>query len=212
LSDQILTSTDKGITYNPDGLSETMFHELTHAAYFSKVGSSTYGNLVSAEIDEIINGSPKPYGSGNDVNAPIIALGESWAYHIGHYFANFKYQTSTDVYYVEQGTTYKNGTWGINLACHLNLLEDFNPQLLTDPFHWIPQGLYYDLKDPRNDKTTTPFRIFLDDQCSGYSNKNFFDALDADIVSLQAYKTRLLNENNNSQAPAVNTIFNFYGY
>jgi len=38
------------------------------------------------------------------------------------------------------------------------------------------------------------------------------NALDADVLTLATYKTRLLSENGNSQATGVNTIFTFYGY
>ena len=85
---------------------------------------------------------------------------------------------------------------------------------MNDPFWWIPQGLYYDLIDNRNDLTVDPLnvRVPLDDSVIGYTNSQFFNALDADIDNLPAYRVRLLNENANNQAAGVNTIFTFYGY
>jgi hypothetical protein len=72
--------------------------------------------------------------------------------------------------------------------------------------------LYYDLIDNRNDFNAVPQRIPLVDNVLNYTNQQFFNALDADINSLPAYRVRLLSENGNNQAAGVNTIFNFYGY
>jgi hypothetical protein len=100
----------------------------------------------------------------------------------------------------------------VGLNAHVNLLEDFSPaRTVADPFFWIPQGLYYDLIDNRNDLIIGG-RVPLNDQVLNYTNQQFFNALDADINNLPTYRIRLLNENGNNQAVDVNTIFNFYGY
>lgn len=52
----------------------------------------------------------------------------------------------------------------IKPAKHLNLLEDFSPYRLPDPFRWIPQGLFYDLRDAQNENSPVV------DQVSGYTN------------------------------------------
>ncbi len=93
-------------------------------------------------------------------------------------------------------------------------MEDFDPinRRNVDLFWWIPQGLYYDLIDNRNDRDAIPRRVDLADDVAGYTNQQFFNALDADITDLQAYRVRLLNENANNQATGVNLIFTFYGY
>jgi hypothetical protein len=92
-------------------------------------------------------------------------------------------------------------------------LEDFNPRRnIIDPFWWIPQGLYYDMIDNLNDNNLVPRRVPLVDNVFDYTNQQFFNALDADINNLPAYRVRLLGENGNNQAAGVNTIFTFYGY
>ena len=91
-------------------------------------------------------------------------------------------------------------------------MEDFDPSRINDPFRWIPQGLYYDLIDNRNDRNVIPRSVDLDDNVTGYTNQQFFNALDVDINDLQSYRVRLLNQNANNQAAGVNLIFNFYGY
>lgn len=205
-------------TENSEGLSETMFHELTHAAHYNKVGNSWWQTFVSAELNAIVHG-PAPYSDGTTANASYIALGESWAYHMGHFLDDLKYGNNSDGA-VEQGIQYYNGPiWegGVQVAntglnAHLNLLEDFSPLRLNDDFHWIPQGLYYDLMDDRNDRNAVPRRIDLDDNVNGYTNQQFFNALDNDVTDLLNYRTRLLSENGNNQAAGVTLIFNFYGY
>jgi hypothetical protein len=39
------------------------------------------------------------------------------------------------IFYYPNGTNYP----------HLEVLENFNPNLSIDPFRWIPKGLFYDL-------------------------------------------------------------------
>jgi hypothetical protein len=95
-----------------------------------------------------------------------------------------------------------------NWQPHFNLLEDFDPNINIDddPFRWIPQGLFYDLFDNRNELTP------VTDNVQGYTNLQFFNALDADIFSLQAYRTRLLLENGNNQGNEVIALFGQYNY
>jgi hypothetical protein len=211
------------VTSGNDAMAALCFHELTHAAHYNKVGNSWYGNFVQATLNEMvanIGNGLSPYGQGNTVNSPIIALGESWAYHMGHWLTNRKYGTR-NIAAFGQNFIYKNGLiQDINfntvafvpLNTHVNLLEDFSPlRVVEDPFWWIPQGLLYDLMDDRNDRDAIPRRVDLNDLVSGFNNEQFFNALDADINNLRAFRVRLLNENPNSPTVDVNTIFTFYG-
>lgn len=203
-----------------DDISEVIFHELSHTQHYNKVGNNWWHNFVWAEMSEIFDYMGTrfdPYGPGNTGWSSIIALGESWAYHYGRVLADRVYGNYSSAQF-EQGFEYQNGTiwFGGNLVAitglnaHLNLLEDFDKNRTDDPFFWIPQGLYYDLNDNRNDIAFN--RVLLDDQVSGYTNEQFFNALDFDITSLQNYQLRLLQENNNNQALGVNSIFQYYGY
>lgn len=203
-----------------DDISETLFHELTHAGHYAKVGDNWWHDFVSAELIEGANNDGTQwdiYGQGNTERSAIIALAESWAFHYGRILADNKYGILSSRQF-EQGFEYRNGSiWQFGsqvaitgLNAHLNLLEDFSPARLNDPYSWIPQGMFLDLIDNRNDIAFN--RVNLDDQVVGYTNQQFFSALDFDISNLQAYRTRLLQENNNSQAAGVNAIFNFYGY
>lgn len=151
----------------------------------------------------------------NTANSPIIALAESWAYHYGRVLANRVYGVNFSSPQVEQGESYFNGWPVAGLSSHLNLLEDYDPNrpVLVDPFRWIPQGIYHDMIDDRNDMTTVvPPRVLIDDQVMNYTNLQFFNALDADINSLPVYRVRLLLENGNNQSGQITNLFAAYGY
>ena len=96
-----------------------------------------------------------PYGDGSNSQSAITALGEGWAYHIGHYFTDKRYGNSSSDW-ADQGIAYKNNDPISGLSSHLNLLENFSPYRTGDPFYWIPTGLFYDMIDFRNDFTVVP--------------------------------------------------------
>ncbi len=204
-----------GIT--SDALKETVYHEMSHASHYTRAGAALYANFVNAELNEIMltaaGSGNSPYGSGTDSNSPIIALGEGWAYFMGHFLTDRRYTTFCSKV-AGQGITYSNNTPVNGLSSHLNLLEDFDPinRRLADPFWWIPQGLMYDLIDNRNDINGSPQRVLLNDIVTEYTIQQLSNALQGDISRWQDYRVRLLTQNNNNQATGVNTIFQFYGY
>ena len=95
----------------------------------------------------------------------------------------------------------------MGLNSNLNLLEGFDPNTVVDPFRWIPQGLCYDMIDVRNE-TGVP----VVDAVVNYTNQQFFNALDNDVTTLQAFRVRLLTENSNNQFVQVINLFAQYGY
>jgi len=202
-------------SFYSDQLKTTIYHELAHSTHYVKLSENWYATFVGAEINETVvnffSPSKTPYGDGSNQNdSPIIALGESWAYHIGQYLADKKYGASS-VCSGEQGTCYSNG-YITGLNSHQIALENFDPTFTSDPFHWIPKGLYYDLMDTRNDIQAIPRYINLDDQVSGYTNQEFFSAFSSSIQTLQSYKQNLLQQNNNIQSAQVLNLFQQYDY
>lgn len=200
---------------NSDWLKETAYHELTHTGHYTALGNAWYTSFVDKVISEVISnvGNPtfSPYGGGNNSYAsPMIALGESWAYYMGHFLANRTYGLNSGIS-LEQGIGYTNNNPVNGLSSHINLLEDFSPFRTNDPFHWIPQGLFYDLNDNRNDNLFNTQAVT--DQVTGYTNAQMFSAFQSTIYTLQAYRVRLLqiNNNNNNSTPVIN-LFSQYGY
>lgn len=194
-----------------DDIKEMTYHELTHAAHYSKNGDSWYAQFVNAEISGIVanglNGTYSPYGRGNDSYSPIIALGESWANHMRHFMADMRYGTLSTAQN-EQGMGKSQGSNG-GIGAHINVLEYFDPNYTTDPFYWIPKGLYEDLLDTRNEiRPPGP----VTDNTSAYTNQQMFNAFNSSITTLQGYKTNLLNTTSNSTSGSVNSLFSQYGY
>lgn len=87
------------------------YHEMSHASHYSKVGTDWYSQFVNAELAEIVNhpsGNLNPYGDGHSSNSPIIALGEAWAYHMGHYLADQRYGVNASKTNEGRGYFYPN--------------------------------------------------------------------------------------------------------
>lgn len=197
-----------------DRIKETTYHELTHSAHYAALGNGWYAPFVNAEVYEIVNTfisdiGYSPYGRGTDSYGPIIALGESWAYHIGHYLADKRYPTTSSEQ-DDQSIAYLNNSPVNGLSSHLNLLENFSPYRTGDPFHWIPTGLFYDMFDTRNEQKATGGPV--DDNVSGYTNQQFFNAFSSNITTLGSYRSNLLQQNGNNQSTQVIYLFSQYGY
>ncbi len=201
-----------------EDIKSTIYHELTHAAEYVKFGNAWYEKFVNAEITQMTNYfgtsfspyGPGPVGTSPDQLSPIIALGESWAYHIGEYFTDKRYglaHSYTAVLLNEQ----QSYNWA-NLSCHLFALEEYDPKNPADQFKWIPIGVYYDLMDDRNDLYSDPYFPKINDQVSGYTNQQMFNAFGSSIGSMQDYKANLLLQNSNNQSSQVLNLFQQYGY
>lgn len=195
-----------------DRIKETTYHELTHSAHYASLGNTWYTTFVTAEEYEIVanlSSGYSPYGDGtNSTFSPIIALGESWAYYMGHYMANKRYQTNASCQNEQDGgNSWCFGTFGGTDHPHLDVEENFNPNLTVDRFEWIPQGLFYDLWDPANE-TNFP----VTDQISGYTNQQMFSAFKSTIYTLQDYRVKLLQQTTNPTSQYVIGLFSQYHY
>jgi hypothetical protein len=91
-----------------------------------------------------------------------------------------------------------------------NFLENFEPgrNVALDPNRWLAKGLFYDMMDSGTEAQQS--NIF--DDVSGFTNQQFYNALQNDVNSLAEYKTRFLQQNNFSQQTQINALFTEYGY
>ena len=195
--------------FTSDFIKEIVYHESSHASQYTLAGAGWYGNFVSAELGEILvnpSGQFNPYGSGSTSNSPIIALGEAWAYHMGHFLADQRYGVTANCQFEQVGGfSYCNST-GTGHP-HVDVLENFDPNLVSDPFRWIPKGLMWDLID------NTPAEIVpLTDNVLGFTNQQLFDALQSDVTSIPQYRLRLIQQNPNNQTIPVTNLFGQYHY
>lgn len=148
----------------------------------------------------------------NATYSPIIALGEGWAYFMGQYLADRRYgvkgsctaiQTDASGY----GIFFCPNPPNFTVHSHIDALENFNPNLTTDPFHWIPAGLMEDMIDATNE-TRPPQAV--NDAVSGFTIPQIFNALQPDVSSLQQYRDRLILQNGNNQQ--LINLFTEYGF
>lgn len=91
----------------------------------------------------------------------------------------------------------------------LPAMEAFDPNLQNDPFRWMPFGIMHDLRDDTNTEEIFPP---TDDQVSGFTLQEMFNALQSDVINPIQFRDRLLLQNSNNQQTEVNTLFRRYGY
>ena len=200
-------------TVNPwrsDRVKALMYHELAHARHFSKVGAAWWNSFVYAETSTIVRwrGSQfEPYGDGSDGTASeYISVAESWAEHVARVMCDQQYGgNSTRV--LGFSRDYLNNDPINGLTSHLNYLEDYDPDDVNNPFRWIPEGIYNDLIDARNEFPTP-----ISDGVSGFTNAQIFSALDADVSSMPQFRERLILENPASQTAQARSLFTQYHY
>ncbi len=154
-------------------------------------------------VNNVFNTAYSPYGNGSASYSPIIALGESWAYYMGHFMADLRYGLQSSQPKSEQGINFYNST---SASAHINVLEGFNPNYTADPFKWIPKGIYLDLRDATVENTP------VIDQVSNYTNQQLFNVFLSSVTTLPAYKTKLLQATSNSTSANVPNLFAQYGY
>ena len=189
---------------------DLMFHEFAHAAHFNKVGDNYWHDFVFAESFTLTAngylGNNAPYGLGTDgAISDIISVAESWAEHVAQIFSDLQYNMFPSQKVTIQ-RIYANNQPVNGLSSHLNAIEDFNPNFANNPFRWIPEGIYYDMFDVRNEFFP------VQDNVLGYTNQQFFNALDNDVRAMPQFRVRLLAENGNNQAAQVAAIFGQYNH
>lgn len=195
-----------------DRIKETTYHELTHAVHYSALGNTWYTSLVNAEEYENEFGLSgyKPYGDGvNTTYSPIIALGEAWGFHMGHFLEDQRYGVNSSC--SDEGQTLYCPVYPTNPHhTHIEVLENFNPYFTSDPIHWIPIGLMEDLID------NTPTETWVNDQVSGFTIAQIFNAYQNNVTTVQQYKTTLINQNptlpGGTTITQLNNLFSSYNY
>ncbi len=132
------------------------------------------------------------YGDGTGRNAGICALGEAWGFHMGYFLTLQEFGAS-------------------NRIITQNGFENFIPN--DRPYNpiysnrnWIPKGLMNDIIDTNRDY----IRAGYYDNVSGYTLRNIYNALDGDVTSPQAFRDRLLRENNNKDETDLRNLFEAY--
>lgn len=135
---------------------------------------------------------------------------------MGQYLANKKWGLECTTF-PEQGSDISNFVNVIEFSAgggkssKENFLEDFNPNRLLnlDPNRWLAKGLFYDMMDSGIESPNSQIPA---DNVSGFTNQQFYQALQKDVNSMLDYKAKFLQQNNFIQQTQINALFTEYGY
>jgi hypothetical protein len=200
--------------FNTDRYDEMVFHELCHMLHYTRVTPTLWTNFGLAEFTnpDKTNFPGATYGPCCTKLSPIIAVGEAWAYHMGHYLADKKWNGLSTVF-PEQGDIDNNfnilafaNSSNNAISSHQNFLENYNPTRAADPNAWLPKGLLNDLIDETNE--TQPVL----DEVSGFTNKDFFNTLSGS-TSPQQWRNKLIGiPGHIQQSKQITKLFFDYGF
>lgn len=182
-----------------DRLKYTAYHEYAHASHFTNVGP-VYWEILA--YSEIIAGG---HGTENSVNAPLIAVSESWADFIGMTYAHRQYGASNSL--------------GI-LISYLNWLETSK----NESENHVPVGFFHDLVGGINNEVGCDKDQFgrcpptgggvccgpINDQVTGFTISQMFDLMDFGTNSPSAFRNRLIQGQSTAIQTSINDLFNGY--
>lgn len=193
----IVLNVNNGNEVNADDIRELVYHELSHASHYDKVGDSYWLDVIDYTLQNV-GGPSSPYGDGTAPGAGRCAVVESWGYAVGTILVEQRY-----------GLNHSNGfpntqtRWirGLERNEHVGIWPH-----IKAPWH-------FDLYD--NNPLNPPFvpeAPGLDDKVSGYTLGNIFSTMTSNTTSLQHEKNILQT----IIPPGVNqtqyqTLASFYG-
>ncbi len=184
-----------------DQVKHLVYHELAHTIHWRAVSDRYWIDEIQYTLDN--NG----YGDGTAPGAGRPAVVEAWANFLGPTVADVAYGIQSSPYiYQNFGLVYLSTA---TESSFIRAMERFDPNQPNDEVAWIPKGIMHDLRD--NTNVDEPFPS-TDDQVSGYTIPQMFNALNNDVTNPIQYRNRLLQQNNNNQQAQVNTLFARYGY
>jgi hypothetical protein len=192
-----------------DRYGELVMHELSHASHYSVVGNDWWLKFGLAESKNAGEGF---YGGCCSDYASRIALGEGWAFFIGHMAADWKWGPESTPFpeagNLATGTNLIYFSNGNGISSHIRFLESFDPFRHADLNYWIPKGMFYDLYDPVVELYPGSN---IRDEVSGISIRELFGAMTSDVNGMDAYRIRLLRTNQD-QGVKIIDLFTQYGY
>ena len=193
-----------------DRYCELVYHELSHASHYQVVGNDWW---IAFGLAESKNDGPGFYGDCCTKYAPRIALAEGWSYFIGHYMADKKWGLQS-TRFPEQGNlqSYENLLYFVTaneISSHIHFVESYDPHRTIDYSYWVPKGLFYDLYDPAVELFP---ENMIQDNVSGLSCRQLFEAMEKDIEGIDTYRNRLIEKNGLKNKESVIDLFRQYGY
>lgn len=175
-----------------DKISELVYHELSHASHFTKVGSSFWNRYVNAVINNAFKDFNDPYGDCKKNEGDLISLSESWAYYRGYFITWTKYNQYSQNWNQYYWSKLEDDIW----------------------YSCMSYQVYFDLWDGPYEGTTNG----VVDEVNGgdYHNPNFtnrkmFDCLEPQIDAPYKYRDLFIQRYGSSQASAIRKLYQSYG-
>ncbi|TAE72809.1 MAG: hypothetical protein EAY68_00255, partial [Bacteroidetes bacterium] len=213
-------------------VARNVYGAMTLASLYKATGHAIYDKTTKAVFKLLDLGSPLLYGKkkswGDQYDDPIALLGvanslegaftalldekkifalyHGYALYLGNYLAGEKYGMNADNILGQNRTN----IFPINgLNSHFRYLELYDPLIGVDAYKWVPVGLFYDLMDNTNIYEPQG----MNDQVSNISNAMMWNTMINPVppLNMPSFKARLILTNQN-QAPALNALFQCYGY
>lgn len=167
-------------------LAQTAFHELGHASMYRAVGAGWHLKLALAELTHT-------YGNPGYNNWGKVQVGESWAEFIGTDNALRRYTTGV-----------KNSEMLGFPTLFSTALE--SEDWFAEPTRWIPNGVYFDLKDVVN---TEPLENPWDD-IGGSNNSQLYSIFSSRIDNMCDYREQFISNFPQYDQTRVRNLFNHY--
>jgi len=178
--------------YNPsiksslttDLIANTFYHEFVHSNHYAQVGNiywSAYINYIVLHLG---------YGYQNSFDSGRVEVSETWAETVGDIFTDMAFNVNS----LQNNDRYTKN------------MELESP---TGGLDWFRDGIMYDMYD---DVMSNEFILYgYIDNVNTYSLIQMYGALDASVISLSDFKTKVLFLTNNQQQLEVNELFTSYG-
>jgi len=163
---------------NSDDIREIIYHELSHAMHFNKVGSSYWLDNIAYTVLHL------GYGDGTAPGAGRCSVIESWGFQIGKISTHLRYGTS----HSNPGNTFTN-TWRALLE------RDFAWTTSSGTPH-IPYAWEWDIQDnnltnPANETEHGTVNS-AGDRVFGITNAQIFSTMNSSMLSIPQMKTALV--------------------
>lgn len=191
-----------------------VYHELTHVAQYTRVGSPWWKANILYLGQVALSNQPRPYGLGTLPGAGRTELIEGMAESVGLFLADQRY-----------GLQHSNGVVNPQLSRWINRAERliFWPDAAEEGVDFIPEGLFFDLFDGPNvtPDVTLPEPnnffgpIVITDNVQGISFEQQLDGFDPGVMNIPLFRDRLFQLHGMSTGNTLldyNQLFQSYGF
>ncbi len=189
---------DVNVTANfstSDRQKHLLFHELGHASHYVGAGNDYWKRLIAAEI------AARGHGASDSYEAGTIAVGESWAEHVGLRMSSMKYPVGV----VPNSTSASFSSW-----------TSRHEQVRNERFNHIPIGIFNDLLDGinlnesvRNENSLASGTLI--DNVNGLANDcRLQEVINANHSSMQSVIDAINQQLGNGDAVLVENLFQEY--